>query len=134
MPQQNKIAPDHKLFVEETRITFYAIKKALQNSEVASVVKLPGDQKMTQDSSFTGSAKVRILLVDDHAVLRQALTEVLSVKGRFAVVGEASDGSELLELAPRVPADIILLDLAMPKTNGITTIEELKKMENVYNE
>lgn len=83
---------------------------------------------MITEPTNTPSEAVRILLVDDHAVLRQALSEVLAVKGKFSVVGEASNGAELLELAPRMPADIIILDLAMPKVNGIEAIAELKKL------
>jgi len=73
------------------------------------------------------SSNVRLLLVDDHQVLRQALTEALNSKGKYSVVGEASDGSELLELVPNVSVDIIIMDLNMPRTNGLTTIEELKR-------
>jgi DNA-binding NarL/FixJ family response regulator len=70
---------------------------------------------------------VKLLLVDDHLVLRQALTEVLAGKGKYSVVGEASDGLELLDLLPSARPDIIIMDLAMPKANGLTTIEELRR-------
>lgn len=80
----------------------------------------------TQESS-AGNSLVKLLLVDDHSVLRQALSEVLIGKGKYKVVGEASDGKELLDLASHTPADIIIMDLAMPKVNGVTAIEELRR-------
>jgi DNA-binding NarL/FixJ family response regulator len=73
------------------------------------------------------SPNVRLLLVDDHQVLRQALTEALVSKGKYSVVGEASDGTELLQLFPKVTADVIIMDLNMPRANGLTTLEELKR-------
>ncbi len=72
------------------------------------------------------NASVKLFLVDDHQVLRQALTEALCSKG-YQVVGEASDGAELLLQLTSVKADLIIMDLAMPKANGLTTIEELKR-------
>lgn len=80
----------------------------------------------TQESSV-GNQLVKLLLVDDHSVLRQALSEVLISKGKYKVVGEAADGKELLDLASQTSADIIIMDLAMPKINGVTAIEELRR-------
>jgi DNA-binding NarL/FixJ family response regulator len=77
-------------------------------------------------SSEATSQQVKLFLVDDHQVLRQALTEALSGKG-YRVVGEASDGQELLSQLGEVKADVIIMDLAMPRANGLTTIEELKR-------
>jgi RNA polymerase sigma factor (sigma-70 family) len=69
---------------------------------------------------------IKLFLVDDHLVLRQALSEAFAHRGTFQVVAEA-DGSELLSRLSDTNADIILLDLAMPNINGIATIEELKR-------
>jgi len=72
-------------------------------------------------------SNVKLLLVDDHVVLRQAITEALAGKGRFTVVGEASDGAELLTMVPQLQADVIIMDLAMPKAGGLSTLEELRR-------
>ena len=82
---------------------------------------------MTIDLQSSTSDKVKLLLVDDHLVLRQALCEVLASKGKYKVVGEAADGKELLDLASKTPVDIIIMDLAMPNVNGVTALEELRR-------
>lgn len=56
----------------------------------------------------------RILIADDHAVVRAGLRELLLQRGSFSVVGEAPDGDQLLKLASEIPADIVLLDVSMP--------------------
>lgn len=70
--------------------------------------------------------KVRLVIADDHIVLRQGLCEMLEDKGIFSVVGQASDGLELLELLRDTPADIILMDIAMPKLDGMATLDRMQ--------
>jgi two-component system response regulator NreC len=82
---------------------------------------------MTTTDNHPSKKLVNLLLVDDHLVLRQALTEVLAGKGKYTIVGEAADGEALLEMAPSLPVDIIIMDLAMPKVNGLVAIDELRK-------
>jgi RNA polymerase sigma factor (sigma-70 family) len=82
---------------------------------------------MSNHSNEVEDSCIKLFLVDDHLVLRQALTEAFAHRGTFQVVAEASDGSELLSRLSDTTVDIILLDLAMPNVNGISTIEELKR-------
>ncbi len=65
---------------------------------------------------------IRILLADDHAVLRAGLTALLDARPDMEVVGEAADGSELLPLAEETTPDVILLDLTMPRLGGLETV------------
>ena len=62
---------------------------------------------------------LRILLADDHRVLRKGLSLLLSSEEDFSVVAEASDGEEALEKAAKTPVDIALLDLSMPRMGGL---------------
>lgn len=71
--------------------------------------------------------RIKLFLVDDHQVLRQALAEALSHRDQFSVVAEAADGAELLARLNEAAPDVILLDLAMPRFDGLSTIEELKR-------
>jgi DNA-binding NarL/FixJ family response regulator len=71
--------------------------------------------------------RIKLFLVDDHQVLRQALAEALSHRQEFSVVAEAADGAELLARLSEAAPDVILLDLAMPRFDGLSTIEELKR-------
>src|SRR5215208_5231906 len=70
--------------------------------------------------------KVRLLVADDHPMLREGLVAVLSTQPDFEVVGEASDGSEVVRLAERLEPDVILLDLEMPNLDGVAALEKLR--------
>ncbi|MHB1406586.1 MAG: response regulator [Desulfitobacteriaceae bacterium] len=69
--------------------------------------------------------KLRILLGDDHAVLRAGLKVLLNVEEDLEVVGEAADGIEVLEKAAKLRPDLVLLDLTMPRMNGVECIRNL---------
>lgn len=69
---------------------------------------------------------IRILVVDDHPVVRDGLVAILSTQSDFEVIGEANNGRETLELAPTLEPDVILLDLEMPEIDGVETIQRLR--------
>jgi len=71
--------------------------------------------------------KTRILLADDHAVLRAGLRLLLDAQPDLTTVGEASDGLEALERATALQPDIILLDLTMPRLSGLAALRELRQ-------
>jgi NarL family two-component system response regulator LiaR len=75
----------------------------------------------------TISNPIRVLIVDDHAVVREGLRAFIQIKPDMEVVGEAADGIEALEKAHDLRPDVILLDIVMPKLDGIGTIDGLKK-------
>ena len=70
----------------------------------------------------------RVLLADDHAVLRAGLRLLLTSQSEFEVVGEASSGTETLALAERTQPDLILLDLNMPNLGGLEALPSLRKI------
>ena len=70
--------------------------------------------------------KIRILLADDHPVVRQGLITVFVAGGDMEVVGEAADGSEVCALYDQLLPDILILDLRMPKKDGLDIIKELQ--------
>ena len=65
---------------------------------------------------------IRILIVDDHTVVRHGLRLMLDLKAGFEVVGEAKDGSEAIALAAQLTPDVILMDLEMPQVDGLQAI------------
>ena len=71
----------------------------------------------------------KVLIADDHAVVRAGLRELLLQRGSFSVVGEASDGDQLLKIAGEVPADVLLLDVSMP---GPPFLDVLQRVRTQY--
>ena len=75
----------------------------------------------------TMSNPIRILFVDDHAVVREGLRSFIQIKPDTEVVGEAADGIEAVEKALSLEPDVILLDIVMPRLDGVGTIEQLNQ-------
>lgn len=71
--------------------------------------------------------RIRLLVADDHPMLREGLVAVLGTQPDFEVVGEASDGEEVVRLAGDLGPDVILLDLEMPGVDGIEALQRLRK-------
>lgn len=72
-------------------------------------------------------SKVRVLLVDDHGVVRQGMKLYLAADPAIEVVGEAKNGQEALEQVERLEPDVVIMDLLMPVMDGISAIREIKK-------
>lgn len=70
-------------------------------------------------------SRIRVLLADDHAVLRQALRLLLEMHDEVEVVGDVGDGREAVEAAQRLQPDVVLMDLAMPGLNGVEATRQL---------
>lgn len=71
---------------------------------------------------------VRIVIVDDHEVVRSGLRAYLSSQPGFQVIGEAATGEEAIELAKELPPDVMLMDLLLPTIDGVKTTREIKKI------
>ena len=71
---------------------------------------------------------ITVLIADDHALIREGIKQILELEEDISVVGQANDGEEAFELAEKLNPDIILLDINMPKLNGIETLRRFKDM------
>jgi DNA-binding NarL/FixJ family response regulator len=75
------------------------------------------------------SDTIRIVLVDDHAVLRAGLKALLDAEPDFAVVGEASTGEEAIERAQRIKPDVMVMDLSMPGIGGMEAMRQIMTLQ-----
>lgn len=72
-------------------------------------------------------SRIRVMIVDDHALVREGISALLKMYQDVEVVGEASDGSEAIDNAARLKPDVILMDIAMPGLGGLEATVEIKK-------
>ncbi len=70
-------------------------------------------------------SKVKIVVVDDHSLVREGIITMMSSVENFEIIGEAASGEEALEVIPKLNPDVILLDINMPGINGIETAKQL---------
>src|SRR5207245_6447097 len=89
----------------------------------------PGGRRDGDRGDAAGDpAVIRVLIVDDHTVVRQGLRFLLQQESDIEVVGEAADGNEAIEaVREQVPA-VVLLDLLMPNTDGLTALRIIKRI------
>jgi len=71
--------------------------------------------------------KHKIVIAEDHTILREGLHALISSEAEYEVVGEAGDGRDAIRLAERLEPDLILMDLSMPNMNGMDAIREIKR-------
>ncbi|MCX7923422.1 MAG: response regulator transcription factor [Clostridia bacterium] len=72
-------------------------------------------------------SKIRVLIADDHSMVRQGLKQILELEDDIVVIAQAANGDEAVKLAKEHKPDVILMDINMPGTNGLQAIKELKQ-------
>ncbi|MCH7718042.1 MAG: response regulator transcription factor [Chloroflexi bacterium] len=75
----------------------------------------------------TGGQRIRILIVDDHAILRQALRQLLDLRQEVEVVGDAANGREAIAATEKLMPDVVLMDMVMPGLNGLEATRQIRK-------
>ena len=70
---------------------------------------------------------LRIVLAEDHTILREGLRALLSADPDFEIIGEAQDGREAVRCVEKLEPDLLLMDLSMPRMSGMDAIREIKK-------
>ena len=73
-----------------------------------------------------GSARIRVVIADDHGLFAEALEAILSVDGRVDVVGRAANGAKAVELAERLGPDVVLMDISMPVVDGFEATRRIR--------
>jgi DNA-binding NarL/FixJ family response regulator len=73
------------------------------------------------------TGKKKVIIAEDHRILREGLRSMISSDPAYEVIGEAEDGLEAVRCAQRLKPDLVLLDLSMPRMNGLDAIKEIRK-------
>ena len=74
---------------------------------------------------MSSSDKIRVMVVDDHSITRDGLQVLLEQEGEFEVIGQAGDGEEAVRVAPDLNPDVIIMDVMMPKKDGVDACREV---------
>jgi len=81
------------------------------------------------DAASAERTSIRVVLVDDHAMIRAGLEQLLTGTDDIEVVGHAEDGEQAIEVVERTKPDVVLMDLQMPRVDGVTAIRRIKALE-----
>ena len=82
---------------------------------------------MRLPSAGRAAQKIRVALVDDHTILREGVRALLDEESDIAVVGEASDGLEALDIVEEFAPDVVIMDMVMPRMSGLEATREIKR-------
>ena len=74
---------------------------------------------------MSAGERIKVMIVDDHSILRVGLKQVLEQSGEFEVVGQAADGEEAVRVAAEVSPDVVVMDVMMPKKDGVEACREI---------
>jgi two-component system NarL family response regulator len=80
---------------------------------------------MNEETAKASSGPIRVMLVDDHPIMRSGLRDVLESSGRVTVVGHAGDGEEAVRNVERLRPDVVVLDVLVPRKDGIDACPEI---------
>jgi DNA-binding NarL/FixJ family response regulator len=94
-------------------------------NEVFNQMTTIGNTLKNENNSL-GKDKIRIMIADDHPLLREALRGVLEKQSDFKVVAEVGDGEEAVRIASELIPDVIIMDISMPRLNGLKAIQKIK--------
>src|SRR6202167_5170100 len=98
-------------------------EKESEHMEIMMAAPLNGSSEGTEKKKST----VRILIADDHPIVRDGLKKLLLLEDDFEIVGEAGDGREVLEKVQALDPDVLLLDLRMPNLDALSALQALQQ-------
>jgi len=116
----------HRESSDVHRLTREELIDRLAEAEAAIEALRQGTVSPGSDGLAPSASRIRVLVADDHQVVRQGLAALLNDEPDIDVVGEAADGQEAVELARHTRPDVILMDIAMPRLDGIAATQQVR--------
>ena len=113
---------------EGSRFTLTAPLPEPEDSPAAMELRLAAAVAVPAAAAGSSAGRIRVLLVDDHEILRQGVARLLGQEPDMEVVGEACDGEEAVEMATRLRPHLILMDLSLPKITGIDATRMIRRV------
>ena len=83
---------------------------------------------LTGELEMSSAGRIRVMVVDDHPIMRNGLRDVLEESGRFVVVGQAGDGEEALRIVEELQPQVIVMDVIMPRMDGIDACRAIMEL------
>src|ERR1700736_1244711 len=103
-------------------------RKRVDKRNMNEAFAMTDDNEVRVDPVASRKPSIRILIADDHPIVRDGLRKLLSLEDDFEIVGEASDGREVLDKVQELDPDVLLLDLRMPNLDGLSTLQAMTQL------
>jgi len=105
-----------------------ARRKIYKTTTIASAKALVAQTRSTQKKGPEAAVRVRVLVVDDHAIMRQAICELLSHDPTLDVICQTASGEEAVSKAEELQPDLVLLDISLPGISGIEAAQQIRRV------
>lgn len=103
-----------------------SMNEGMLQAELTEPISAPVEETVEKPKAET-KKNIRILIADDHPIVRDGLRKLLLLEDDFEVVGEANDGCEVLDRVLELDPDVLLLDLRMPNLDGLSALQTLQQ-------
>jgi len=114
-----------------TRISLTGPKDSSESKQAGSGnPPAPSTRSIHADEYFLEEGRIRVLLVDDHTIIRQGLSGLLEIESDIDVIGEAGDATEAIQLVRKLQPDVVVMDVNMPDMNGIEATRIILREEH----
>lgn len=122
-----KTSPDNLQMAKKSPIPFTALPARANSTRPVAVGSQPGLARQGIGAASSSPGCIRVIVADDHPVVRKGLSSCLAQASNITIVAEASNGQDALRKAKELAPDVVLMDIDMPLLNGLTAADLLRK-------